>query len=253
MNKLLITVFVMTLTFFSLSFSDSNGIWTHAEDIKSGVFGDDEIGGDYTFNDIVYFNEDLIYKSELIENLFLNRSGDSMSGTLNMQNNNITNVEMIRGDRVELAGASYIDRVVSQKYFSNGSTSYYLNPAGTSKLNNVEIANSFIYKGEELNNKFATKSYADSNSIDYGSCRSISRTGSPPNYISRITCNSDEILVNGGGECAFGGSSFGIPSDRGLPHSSRPVGLREWVIDCYQANGGGEANSKAVGTCCKLK
>lgn len=154
-----IVVFLLSL---SITFSDSNGIWTHVEDIRPGVFGGDEVGGDYVFDNVVYFNEDLIYKSTLIEDLFINRSGDDISGTLNMQNNSIVNISILRGNRVELTGASYIDRIVSQKYFSNGSTVYYLDPAGTSRINNLEVVNNLTYRGMELDSRYINERQSNS-------------------------------------------------------------------------------------------
>ncbi|MFP4402628.1 MAG: hypothetical protein ACLFPL_05375, partial [Candidatus Nanoarchaeia archaeon] len=75
--------------------ADTNGVWTYSEDIKAGVFGADEgnpSGSNYTFNEIVYFNQDLVYKTQLIEDMFVNTSGDTMSGNLDMDNNRITNL-----------------------------------------------------------------------------------------------------------------------------------------------------------------
>lgn len=134
-----------------MSFSDSNGIWTYTEDIRSGVFGGDEVGGNYTFNDIVHFNEDLIYKSTLIEDLFLNRSGDSMTGELDMQNNNITNIGVIRAQRMvltSLSEPSIVGDLYADNYYTKGAgTSYFLNPAGTSNLNALEVQKLTVNKG----------------------------------------------------------------------------------------------------------
>ena len=82
--KLLLLLIVGLYFSSSLSFSDSNGIWTYAEDIVGGEFGSDESVNNFTFSDVVYFNEDLIYKSTRIEDLFINRSGDTMYGNLRM-------------------------------------------------------------------------------------------------------------------------------------------------------------------------
>lgn len=130
-------ILVIVLSFFPFSFSDSNGIWTYAEDIVGGEFGSDETVNNFTFCDIVYFNQDLIYKSTRIEDLFINRSGDSMRGNLYMNNNNISNINTIMTNR---STSDYLGGVFAEAYFTRGAgTSYYLRPANTSVINNLEV------------------------------------------------------------------------------------------------------------------
>lgn len=89
--------------------------------------------------------------------------------------------------------------------------------------------------------------------VNYNSCRSVSNVGGAPNYISVAACNTNEVMVSGGGRCGFAGSGFGNSSDRGMPHASYPNGIREWVVDCYRSDGAGEAVSEAIGVCCALQ
>ncbi len=73
--KLCILLFTI-LIFSGFAYSDTNGIWHKAEDIRSGIFGLDENGQlNWTFNGSVYFNKNT---------LFLSRVGIN---TLNPQSN----------------------------------------------------------------------------------------------------------------------------------------------------------------------
>ncbi|MCH8520043.1 MAG: hypothetical protein LAT82_04790, partial [Nanoarchaeota archaeon] len=61
MKSIVIIMSLLILTFSSV-YSDTNGIWTYPEDIRSGVFGADEgltASQSYTFNNVVYFNAGL--------------------------------------------------------------------------------------------------------------------------------------------------------------------------------------------------
>ena len=61
-SKLIPIVNLMTNIFIILSFlgyfayADTNGVFFESEDIVPGIFGEDEIAGNYTFNDPIYFN-----------------------------------------------------------------------------------------------------------------------------------------------------------------------------------------------------
>jgi len=55
----------------TVSFADTNGIWTYPRDIKAGVFGEDEnlnSGDSFTFNNKVYFNEEQILTNNVNTN-----------------------------------------------------------------------------------------------------------------------------------------------------------------------------------------
>lgn len=132
-------IYFSLLTIFSgHSFADSNGIWTHVEDIRPGVFGGDEATAseNYTFDNVVYFNKN-IFSDSII----------STSDPNYMLN---------------LSGVSNIHRVVANKYFSNGSTIYYLDPAQISRVNNLEVVNTLLYKGQELDLRYVNENQPNS-------------------------------------------------------------------------------------------
>ncbi|WP_417913632.1 hypothetical protein [Candidatus Electronema sp. JM] len=79
-----------------------------------------------------------------------------------------------------------------------------------------------------------------------GSSRIVQVNGGPPTYTSVATCNSDEILVGGGGRCEISiGGAF-----EGVLHESYPSGS-SWVVDCYDRNDNKDAPSTAYAICVK--
>lgn len=56
------------LIFGSIAWADTNGVWNRAEDVKAGVFAQDENGGDFTFPNNLYINENLCINGECHSN-----------------------------------------------------------------------------------------------------------------------------------------------------------------------------------------
>ena len=57
-----VTNIILLTLIFAVGFvwADTNGIWTQAEDVRAGVFGGDEGGGDYIFPNNLLIEEDLV-------------------------------------------------------------------------------------------------------------------------------------------------------------------------------------------------
>jgi len=68
MKKVVINLLLTFLLCISFVNADSNGIWTNAEDIKSGTFSSDEGNGDFTFPEKLKINNDLITEKSIIIN-----------------------------------------------------------------------------------------------------------------------------------------------------------------------------------------
>lgn len=107
-------IILILLVVGGFSWADSNGLWTQARDILPGTFGADEGGGDYVFPN----------------NLDVN-------GALNLTGDNVEDVNILRGNSVDLDGTSYIGQIVSKKYFSPDSTDYHLDPSDVSRINRL--------------------------------------------------------------------------------------------------------------------
>lgn len=52
--------------------ADTNGIWLRAEDVRPGVFGADEMPGDFTFDSKIILNEQLCLEGNSEENCHSN-------------------------------------------------------------------------------------------------------------------------------------------------------------------------------------
>ncbi len=92
MKKRIIFGFLaITLFFAGLVWADANGIWHRAEDVRVGIFGDDE-GDDttsYVFNNPVTFNK-VITIGDIIEDqddntYYVDPSANSKMDTLDVQ------------------------------------------------------------------------------------------------------------------------------------------------------------------------
>ncbi|MFP4402579.1 MAG: hypothetical protein ACLFPL_05110 [Candidatus Nanoarchaeia archaeon] len=73
-QKIFLLALIFIVPIFSV-YADTNGVWTYTEKIEAGVFGANQnnfVESNYTFNDIVNFNQDLFYKSLLLEDMFVN-------------------------------------------------------------------------------------------------------------------------------------------------------------------------------------
>ncbi|MFW6286263.1 MAG: hypothetical protein ACOC16_04040 [Nanoarchaeota archaeon] len=55
---------LMILVFGGFIWADTNGVWSLAEDIRAGTFGDDEGGGNYTFPENLHVNGELCLDGE---------------------------------------------------------------------------------------------------------------------------------------------------------------------------------------------
>lgn len=140
MKNIIIWSFLIVFSMTSV-FADSNGIWTYAEDIRAGTFGLDEnnsVGSNYTFDDFVYFNKN-IFAGSIIDR-------DNSSFLINP------------------SGASYLGGVFADAFYTRGGGNYYyLRPAGTSRINRLEVEGDITYKGELLENSFVK--HGENNSI----------------------------------------------------------------------------------------
>lgn len=117
-------VFLTLVVLLSIPFSFSNGIWTYAEDIRAGVFGDREntdpgVNYNFTFEDIVYFNA----------NIF---------GSENM---------VLEGD---ISATRFVDRVDSS-FFIELSSNSVINSLNAQRIN---ASSNLLYRGEELDVRF---------------------------------------------------------------------------------------------------
>lgn len=181
MNIKILLVILGGLSFFSLSFSDTNGIWTYPEDIKAGIFGADEtiVGDNYTFDNIVYFNKN-IFADSLVSN---------------------TNPSYI----LNLSGVSNLNRIVADMYFSPSTNSYFLNPAGFSKLKELEVDTNLSYKGVELDSRYINEGQTNSiNSnmvIDGSLTRNDLNLGDVDNRYATKTYVNSQISTSGGMQC----------------------------------------------------
>ncbi|MFP4402070.1 MAG: hypothetical protein ACLFPL_02465 [Candidatus Nanoarchaeia archaeon] len=190
MNLKIVELLVLMLIFqslFSLSFADTNGVWTYSEDIRAGVFGADEgnpTGSNYTFNDMVYFNQNLVYKTQLIEDIFVNTSGDTMSGNLDMGGNIISNINRLITNP---STSDYLGGVFAEYYFTRGAgTSYYLRPAGSSNINNLDVIGSLELNGVDINDIF----------VNEGQSNSISNTMLQDNSVTGDKIANNAITIN---------------------------------------------------------
>lgn len=80
----------------------------------------------------------------------------------------------------------------------------------------------------------------------FSSVRIVTNQGTAPFYVSIATCDSDEILIGGGGSCEI---SVGGPFE-GVLHSSHPSGS-SWVVDCFDRNDKKDTPSTAYAICVK--
>ncbi len=161
------------------TYADSNGIWTYPCDITPGVFGEDESSNpseNYTFNNEIYFNQLGTFNHELITNsrftandVFYTTSNIGI-GVVNPTNRlevsgNIESNQFIDyNDNFYLLdpnGVSNIYRVVADSYFSPGTSVYYLNPAGTSRVG-VLNANTLQIGGVHTDNLYVNENQANS-------------------------------------------------------------------------------------------
>ncbi len=97
---------LLVLVFGSIAWADTNGVWTSAEDIRAGIFGGDEGGGDFVFNTTVHLNDSTYYQGEELNNLFVNADGDTINGDLNVIGNLLMNSQPV-------ATQSYVTSAVS--------------------------------------------------------------------------------------------------------------------------------------------
>lgn len=118
-------------------------------------------------------------------------------------------------------------------------------PTPTQKLDvNGKIRMRTQTTSSDSNDTVATKGYVDNqNNLDLTECRKVEATGSAPSYTAYAQCNSDEVLLNGGGGCQN--------SPLGILHDSYPdLTNNRWVADCQSTNGT-ENIATATATCCK--
>lgn len=84
-------------------------------------------------------------------------------------------------------------------------------------------------------------------------CRTVTEKGTPPTYVSTVSCNDDEFVLNGGGythytECGY----------QGFLHATIPVlNKNGWSVDAWGADtpwgkhASDDVCTTVVATCCK--
>ena len=182
----------------STSFSYSNGIWTYAENIRAGVFGLNEnnpLGSNYTFNDVVYFNA----------NIF-GRSNVTVEGNLSILHDTIVEGDILVDRLVSLTNSSFFVEpfgtsnfhwIRANRIMSPENPNFYLRPAYTSVLRNVNVSGELIYKGQELDERFVREEQLTSitiNDLDSSSFESVfvTRTDS---FSNPPTCSGDNLAL----------------------------------------------------------
>ena len=160
-NHILLVVFLLIIPF-----SFSNGIWTYAEDIRAGVFGEREVGHDdnFTFDNIVYFNRnifansDIILNSQPIRDVFVEEGQINSITTDMLQDNAVTSNEIAEDSvRLQELDTSSVDtryvnragdsmtgdlnmgsnRVNAAQFRSSSNSDFFLNPSGVSNLHRI--------------------------------------------------------------------------------------------------------------------
>ena len=158
---------------FNISFADTNGIWIRAEDVRGGVFADDENNKDFSFVGLVNFNNKVnltsntYYRNTLLENMFV----------LEGQNNSIT-TDMIQnlavtGDKIAENTIGLNKVIISQfdnRYVQEGQ----INSITTDMIQNLAVTGDKIAENtiginkvirSEFDSVYATQTYVD-NSIN---------------------------------------------------------------------------------------
>jgi len=159
----------------TVSFADTNGIWTYPRDIKAGVFGEDEnlnSGDSFTFNNKVYFNEEQILTNNVNTNpdisfsqrglvvadsgLILNINGDGTStgyfqiGTgaddltadvlfKILQNGNVGIGVENPSEKLDISGS-----ILANQLKDKNNPSFVVNPSGLSVLNEIISGNGYF-------------------------------------------------------------------------------------------------------------
>lgn len=127
-----------------ISVSYSNGIWTYAEDIRAGVFGEREVlqHENFTFNNIVYFNRNIFAN----ENITV--QGDIL-GTrfLSVDDSNFF---------INPSQISVFNEIRAQRIISTVDSNFFIIPSQTSTLNilnlegNLNLNNNNIINVQEI-------------------------------------------------------------------------------------------------------
>ena len=159
----------MILYIFSFIYANGNGIWTYPEDIRAGVFGLDEnldSSDNYTFNNIVYFNKDLVASNIQISHNI------SVGDSLEVQNNifasrfrSIDNPSFF----LNPSGSSTLYAIFAEAYFTSGmGNTYYLRPAQLSIVHSLRVDNNLDLRGEIVNGTVPWARLSEHPSIDAG-------------------------------------------------------------------------------------
>lgn len=121
---IVLSITILSIILYSIH---ANGIWTYAEDIRAGTFGERENNPEdiYIFNNRVIFNN----------NTFTNRIEGIDNSTYRVD---------LRDNRL-----SRFSGVMSNVYLSPN-TSYYLVPEGSSILRDLEIRGDLIVNGNNI-------------------------------------------------------------------------------------------------------
>ena len=154
---LIIMIFISN----SISFSDSNGIWTYPRDVQPGIFGEDEstnFNENFTFNHLVYFNNNLISNSNIGIGVNNPTQRLDVNGNEFMDRDNPSFV-------VNPSEVSFLNRTVSNRYFSFGSGSFYLDPKDYSRLNSLNV-NLLQFNGVDINDLFVNEGQVNSITSD---------------------------------------------------------------------------------------
>lgn len=143
--RLIIILFLFGITSVFV-YADSNGIWTYPRDIEPGIFGEDEsndyLNENFTFNHLVYFNNDILVSSNVLSSSFIDI--DNLSFFINP------------------FGSSRFRIINSDVYYSYGSNQYFLDPKDNSRLNNVNILGLLELNGSNIYSLFVNEGQLNS-------------------------------------------------------------------------------------------
>lgn len=247
MNKIYLVFLSITLLLFPQIFA-TNGIWTYVEDVRAGVFGADEnldplVTYNYTFIDIVYFNQDLVSTNiNVTTNLDV---GDNVTARIFVDRENPNFFAQLSGQSAFRDITA--NNIFVSTLFSVADNSFFIRPHANSVVNNLDVRGVISYKGSSdiddrfvlegqinsitqqmIQNNAVTLNKLDTSSVDQ---RYVNRAGDTMtgdlslggrniNSVNQITVSSivfgSGVVVSGGGSGGGGGVTLPTPPNCSL-------------------------------------
>ncbi len=199
------------LLFGGVIWADSNGVWQRAEDIRAGIFGGDEGGGEFTFNTTLNLNNSVYYYGNELNSTFVNSNGDTIYGNLNVTGNVTMNNQQV-------ATQNYVNNYVS----TTVSGSLLWNQSGTDiyyDAGNVGISTNSPAQTLDVNGNIKAQQFCD-NTGCYNISDFLSGGGSNVKYLSGNANHGDIVPIPSGftrDQCdwivSLRASSGGVPTD----------------------------------------